>query len=291
MSTTKRLIHVLGGLIQLLLGLAWLFLAGFTFYKWIIKQATDTFLNGLFTKLPQMLNIGEMAVKIVTPVAFLLLGIILISLASNLMGSPYKDEKKKRCREKRVLSLFSAILNGAVGVFIFLTMNGDSLEKYAKLVGIVTFILAVAELTTVFLSYNKPLSKENFTQNIDEQTDGSVQTTVSAEEFNEKANMLKKLYKKGKITDETFKRGLAVLMSLPVDMPLSFKINHLNNFAKKNLLDKDSLPIYICKAIVSPCSSSTKERMKYLNTLHNKNIINDAAFNSVVAKLMGPVDK
>lgn len=291
MSTTKRLIHVFGGLIQLLLGLAWLFLAGFTFYKWIIKQATDTFLNGLFIKLPQMLNIGEMAVKIVTPVAFLLLGIILIFLASNLMGSPYKDEKKKRCREKRVLSLFSAILNGAVGIFIFLTMNGDSLEKYAKLVGIVTFILAVAELTTVFLSYNKRLSKENFTQNIDEQTDDSVQTTVSAEEFNERANMLKKLYKKGKITDETFKRGLAVLMSLPVDMPLSFKINHLNNFAKKNLLDKDSLPTYICKAIVSPCSSSTKERMKYLNTLHNKNIINDAAFNSVVAKLMGPVDK
>ncbi|MDY5678271.1 MAG: hypothetical protein SPK59_05870 [Eubacteriales bacterium] len=291
MSTTKRLIHVFGGLIQLLLGLAFLFLAGFTFYQWIIKQATDTFLSGLFTNLPQILHIGEMAVKIVTPIAFLLLGIILIFFASDLMGSPYKDETKKRCREKRVLSLLSAILNGAIGVFIFIAMTDDPLEKYAKIVGIVTFILAFAELITVFLSYNKHLSKENFTQNINEQSDDSVQTTVNAEEFNERAKMLQKLYKKGKITDETFKRGLAVLMSLPVDMPLSFKINHLNNFAKKRLLDKDSLPVYICKAIVSPCSSSTKERMKYLNTLHDKNIINDAAFNSVVTKLMGPAAK
>ena len=95
------------------------------------------------------------------------------------------------------------------------------------------------------------------------------------------------LIKAGFAPDDIYK----TLLEYKDKTHLYFSLASLNNFAKKKLLDKDSLPVYICKAIVSPCSSSTKERMKYLNTLHDKNIINDAAFNSVVTKLMGPAAK
>lgn len=288
MGTTKRLIHIFGGLIQLLLGIAVLFAAGATFYNWVISRAYDAVLSVTMINLVGLTGWSETALAVVTPIAFLLFGLALVFTATDLMSSPYTDKTKKHCREKRFLSVLSALLDGTACVFIFKNMFNDDTAKFARFACILFLLLAAAELTTAFLSYTKHLDKKRFATDIDEQKDDSVQTTVNAEEFNERAALLRKLYVKGKINENTLKKGLSILMSLPVDMPLEFKLKHLDTFTKKKLLSANDLPFYVCKAVIAPCSSSTKERLKYVESLRAKGVVNEDAFNFIVEKLMGP---
>ena len=110
--------------------------------------------------------------------------------------------------------------------------------------------------------------------------------TISTASFKMRADELFRLAKQKKISDERLLTCLNDLMLLPIDTSYEFKIKSLSRFSSHGFLTTKEISTLVCNALLTYNTETIKKRIRYLDFLHSKNLIEENDYFNVVQALM-----
>ena len=310
MKSFRRKSEIVCGLLQFVYGLIFAVSSFALLINWLFGKETQLILPK-FLQMAQTLLVNDFLAKFVISVCGIFVGILLVAVAYNLLKKPY-DKKNDSYKKSKTYSVLSVILNlFSAMVLLFCIASDEKFGKLAVFFAILTGIVAIVQTICIFSSYQQktvvtatqtqqppptqqqtplPAQEEPHQNNTTVQQPQPAPTpneeyTASLQDFVERSNELFRLAKNDRISQETLANCLHTLMSMPLNKPFDFKINHLNKFTSNGLLVEKEISPLIREAVIVHNTSSRKKRIRFLEEVYAKGILKEQDY-SLALKIL-----
>jgi len=295
MNPTKRKSLVFCAILQFLYGFALGISSIVLFFRWVFNDATNTFAPNLFNGILTIFNGNILLTKILTPIIGLFLTVLLTATSNYIMQKPFN--KKNNKPRKQFIFILVAFLINLIFTILFALLTFSEPTFFCVTLLVLTGLVAILELIAMFLpngnmlgiekkeEISSPDSNQTATQSLANDTQKEIQF-ITTSDYDARSAELFRLAKNKRISDKDLVACLHDLMTLPVDNSYDYKIKHLSKFSTHGMLTQNEISMLVCAAILSYNTSNVKKRIRYIDFLRSKGLINELDYTNTIRKLM-----